>query len=163
MFFVKSVWIWIFFFAEWNGIWWIFLKKKNEKKIPPKKKGEKFTLKGKKNSKEKKVKHNKSQILEANFSAQGPRTSSSIWKRWMADCVWGNGEIALTDDLWIIVFLMLSSLCYLVPIELSAVLLPLFVNMQLKVCVYDDFFPLAFLATSFRCICFVALVLFSFL
>lgn len=108
------------------------------------------------------MKHNKSQILEANFSAQGPRISSSIRKRWMIDCVWGNGEIALTDDLWIIVFLMLSSLCYLVPIELSAVLLPLFVNMQLKVCVFDNFFSsrvscYQFSVHLFRC---VGLVLF---
>merc|ERR1711973_719971 len=64
--------------------------KKIEKKKIKKKKGRR---------KKREVKHNKSQILEANFSAQGPRISSSIRKRWMIDCVWGNGEIALTDDL----------------------------------------------------------------
>lgn len=44
---------------------------------------------------QKKVKHNKSQILEANFSAQGPR----IFVVDMKAILWGNGEIALTDDL----------------------------------------------------------------
>merc|ERR1711928_205568 len=77
--------------------------KKNRKKKSHKKNLQKsqkrFKKKKKEEEKKKEVKHNKSQILEANFSAQGPRISSSIRKRWMIDCVWGNGEIALTDDL----------------------------------------------------------------
>ena len=76
--------------------------KKIEKKNHTKKnlqKSQKRFKKKKEEEKKKEVKHNKSQILEANFSAQGPRISSSIRKRWMIDCVWGNGEIALTDDL----------------------------------------------------------------
>ena len=73
------------------------IEKKNHTKKNLQKSQKRFKKKRKKKKKE--VKHNKSQILEANFSAQGPRISSSIRKRWMIDCVWGNGEIALTDDL----------------------------------------------------------------